>query len=147
MSSLMEIRRFVTFCFVGGTSALIHLIIFNIFFYLLAFEMLIGGISLNFILSTIIAIFISVIYNFTMNKNITFSAKSGKAHRQFVKFLILYSGSIFIGSVVNFTIISLVEETILTANIATIAGTLASIPISFFGSKFWVFRKEMILLR
>ena len=49
--------RFICFCFVGGTSALLYMLVFNLFFW----------IGLTFILSIALAMIFSIIYNFSMN--------------------------------------------------------------------------------
>ncbi|MBU4069578.1 MAG: GtrA family protein [Nanoarchaeota archaeon] len=124
--------RFVCFCFVGGTSALIDLAIFNIFFW--------AGFS--FILCRIFAIGFAIIYNFSMNRNITFSAKNHSIKQQIPRYIIIYGIAIGVNLSASLITISLLGNGILNANIASIIGIAFSVPISFFGSLFWVFKKR-----
>lgn len=141
-----NIWKFTVFCFVGGTSALIHLIIFNIFFWALNNisnnELFLFGASRNYVIATIIAIIVSIIYNFTMNRNVTFSAKNESIKKQIPRYAIVYVFSIGVNFIVSILIISLIGENTLNANIATFLGIIASIPISFLGSLLWTFKNS-----
>ncbi|MBT4135738.1 GtrA family protein [archaeon] len=141
-----EMLRFVIFCFVGGSSALVHMIVFNIFLFILALKGNFQGISFNFIVATIMATSVAIIYNFSMNRNITFSAKGHPIKKQFLKFLVVYGISISINFLVSFSIIRLIGETTLNSNIATFSGIIASIPFSYFGSLLWAFKKKEELI-
>lgn len=138
--------RFVVFCFVGGTSALIHLIVFNVFFWV--FNNIsnnsgfLFGASRNYVIATIIAIAISISYNFTMNRNITFSAKQEPAKKQIPRYAVVYALSIGVNFIVSLLVISLIGENTFNANIATFSGIIVSIPISFFGSLLWTFKRN-----
>ncbi|MBR9705267.1 hypothetical protein GOV12_07680, partial [Candidatus Pacearchaeota archaeon] len=129
------------------TSALIHLIIFNVFFKLfnLSFNsnLLIFGASFNFIFAFILGTAGSMVYNFSINRNITFSAKHTSASRQAPKYLIVYALSIGFNFIISIIILNLLgSETTLNANIASLAGIIAAIPVSFLGSLFWTFKKR-----
>ena len=143
---ISHIKKFVIFCFVGGTSAIIHLIIFNIFFKLfnitLQSNIVFFGASIDYILATIIAIFTSIIYNFSMNRNITFAAKHETVKKQLPKYAVVYSISICINFIVSLILINILGENTINANIATFCGIVASIPISFIGSLLWTFKKK-----
>ncbi len=141
-----NIWKFVVFCFVGGTSALIHLITFNIFFFILNNlsngESFLFGASRNYVTATIIAIMVSVSYNFTMNRNVTFFAKHESIKKQIPRYVVVYSLSIGVNFIVSVLIISLIGENTFNANIATFSGIIVGIPISFLGSLLWTFKKE-----
>lgn len=124
--------KFVKFCFIGGTSALISLIAFNIFFWM-------GG---NFVLSVVLSILFSIFYNFSMNRNITFKMNQNPIKNQIWKYGIVYSVSQ--GIIVLISIISrfFIGGGTVGANIALIIGIAISIPFSFFGSLFWTFRDK-----
>jgi len=126
-----NIKKFICFCFVGGASALIDLSFFNLFFWL----------GITFILCRIFAIGISMIFNFTINRNITFSAKGRAIHYQIVKYLIVYAVSIGVNLLTSLIVIMILGENTLNANIAAVSGILVGIPISFFGSLLWTFKK------
>jgi len=127
-----KIWKFVKFCFVGGTSALIGLIFFNIFFLF----------SLNFVVCVLLSMAISIIYNFSMNRNVTFKARKISVKNQVWKYGIVYSISQGASLFTSITVRSLLGEGILEANIAVIAGIAISIPIGFFGSLLWAFKTK-----
>jgi len=143
---MKNIIKFFIFCFVGGTSALIHLVVFNIFFKVLPIiihsKFLIFGVSNYYLISTVFAIAISMIYNFSMNRNITFSARQEKVSRQLPKYLAVYLSSIGIGFLTSMIVLNLIGEDLINANIATISGVIVSIPVSFFGSLLWALKKR-----
>ena len=62
------ISKFLIFCVVGGLSAIIDLLTFNLLFHM----------GINFSLCRGIAVFLAVLFNFTINRNFTFSARQGK---------------------------------------------------------------------
>lgn len=125
------IKKIFFFGATGGIATLIDLLFFNLFFI----------ISSMFVLSRVIGILISMIFNFTSNRNITFNARKGKIPNQAIKFLILYGVSMGANVLTGKFILSLLEESLFSANIAAISGLAVSIPISFFGLMFWVFKK------
>ena len=142
-----EIWKFIIFCFVGGTSALIHFSIFSLFYYIIldAFiktNILTFGVSIKDIVSYMMGVIVSITYNFSMNRNITFSAKHISIKKQLPKYLIVYALSIGVGLIVNMIIINIVGETGLNSLIATLCGILASIPVSFIGSLLWTFKNK-----
>jgi putative flippase GtrA len=124
-------RKIFFFCLTGGIATLIDLAFFNLFFITTSL----------FVLSRVGGILISMIFNFTFNRNITFKAKNKKTHTQIWKFLILYAISMTSNVLVGKGVLSLLNESILSANIAAISGLAVSIPISFLGSMLWVFKK------
>lgn len=77
-----------------------------------------------------------------MNRNITFSAKHESINRQIPKYAVVYSVSIAIGTFVNLIVLNLLGENIFNANIANLIGILTSIPVSFFGSLLWTFKRK-----
>lgn len=125
------IQKIILFCITGGIATLIDLVFFNIFFLISSF----------FILSRIGGILVSMVFNFTFNRNVTFKAKNKRIRHQSWKFLILYGISMSLNVLVGKFVHSLLNESILSANIAATAGLLVSVPISFIGSLFWVFKK------
>lgn len=124
-------HKMILFCTTGGIATLIDLLFFNIFFIATSF----------FVLSRIGGIGISMIFNFTFNRNITFKAKSKKARHQIWKFIILYGISMTANVLVGKFVLFLLNGSLISANIAAISGLIISIPISFLGSMFWVFKK------
>jgi putative flippase GtrA len=122
--------KFISFCFIGATAALIDLVSFNIFFWF----------GINFIICRILAITLALFYVFTMNRNITFVARIGKKRHQIPKFLLVYSITISVSLLVSWMTIKFLGENVLNANIASIFGIISGIPLSFFGSLLWTFK-------
>ena len=127
-----KIWKFIKFCFVGGTSALIGLISFNVFFLL----------GVKFIGCVLLSMVISIIYNFSMNRNVTFKAKKTPVKKQILKYGLVYSISQSASLFTSIFVRSLLGEGILEANIAVISGIAISIPIGFFGSLLWAFKNK-----
>ena len=123
--------KFLVFCFVGFSSFLIDLFFFNIFF----------AIHFGFIFSRIFAAGLSMIFNFNVNRNFTFKAGDKNIKHQIWKWLLVYFISIFVNISVGYTILQIIGESTLNANIAAIIGIGFSIPVGFFGSLLWVFKK------
>lgn len=94
-----------------------------------------------FVLSRIGGIATSMTFNFTFNRNVTFKAKNKKTQHQIWKFVILYGISMSSNVLLGKFVLSLLNESILSANIAALSGLAISIPLSFLGSMFWVFKK------
>ena len=124
--------KFIKFCFVGGTSALIGLIFFNIFFWF----------GLNFVICVILSMLLSIIYNFSMNRNMTFKAKKVPIKNQVRKYGIVYFVSQGVNILTSVLMRNLLGEGTLQANIAVITGIAVSIPFSFFGSLLWAFKNK-----
>lgn len=124
-------HQIILFCATGGIATFIDILFFNVFFITTSL----------FILSRIGGIGISMIFNFTFNRNFTFKAKNKKTHHQLWKFVILYGISMTANILVGKSVLLLLNGSLLSANIAAISGILVSIPISFLGMMFWVFKK------
>jgi putative flippase GtrA len=127
-------HKIVLFCTTGGISALIDMLFFNIFFIATSF----------FIISRIGGIAIAMIFNFTFNRNVTFKANNKKARHQMWKFIVLYTIAMGANVLVGKLVLTLLNGSLLSANIAAISGLAISTPISFLGSMFWVFKKDKI---
>lgn len=124
-------RKIFFFCLTGGIATLIDMLFFNIFFITTSM----------FVLSRIGGIGFSMIFNFSSNRNITFKAKNKKAHRQIWKFVIVYAISMSANVLVGKSVLFLLNGSLISANIAAISGLMVSIPLSFLGLMFWVFKK------
>jgi len=124
-------RKFISFCFVGVSGAIIELASFNVFFLFLAFTP-----------SKIISLFLALSLNFTINRNVTFSAHFGKISKQFTKYLIVYAIAIAVNLSVSILMNNILGNGAFNANIATVTGIAAAIPITFLGSLHWVFKSK-----
>lgn len=125
-------KRAISFFFVGLSSTLVSLIIFNAFFAL----------GFSFSLSLIISLLTSIIYNFSMNRNITFSAKGRNLFKHIWRYLVVYMIARGTNLGVSIMSIKFLGEGVLMANLAVMMGIAVSIPISFFGYLLWVFKNK-----
>ncbi len=130
---IMKLKwKFLIFCIIGVLSALVDLAVFNILFW---------G-KLNFIVCRIIAVFGAVMFNFFLNRHITFRVKEKSFKKQFPKHIIVYSLVIITNVVVSTLTVNFLGEGTFFANIASVAGIISGIPISFFGSLLWTFKNK-----
>ena len=125
-------RKFLSFCFAGASGALLELISFNIFFLYLAFAP-----------SKVLSLILALSLNFTINRNITFLARSGKITKQFARYITVYTLAIAINLSVSLLMNNFLGSGAINANIATVTGIAAAIPITFFGSLHWVFKDKI----
>ena len=117
---------------VGAFAAIIEYSSFNLFFYL----------SSIFVFSKSFALLISNTFVFIANRNVTFSSKSGGKKNQIVRYFFVYLVAFFVSVGVGSIAFDLIGAGTLNANISAIIGTLCAIPITFFGSLYWVFPKK-----
>ncbi len=134
--NIKRIPKFITFCFVGGIATFIDFVVFNTFAYFLGNSFLMPQIS------RVLGIVVSMIWNFTMNRNVTFCAKEGSIKSQLPKWLIVYGITALINLAIFSLVISQTGNSLLGRNIAFLCGTGASIILNFFGSLFWTFKKK-----
>ena len=129
----MELKKkFLSFSFAGATGAALELTSFNLFF-----------IFLTFTPSKILSLALALTLNFTINRNITFLARSGKITKQFAKYIAVYTIAIVVNLSISLAMNQLLGPGALNANIATASGILAAIPITFLGSLHWIFRDKI----
>tara|TARA_Y100000310_G_C20610832_1_gene777901 strand:+ start:609 stop:1022 length:414 start_codon:yes stop_codon:yes gene_type:complete len=124
--------KFTIFSFVGLCAFVIDWLFFNLFY----------KIGSGFILALFIGWIVSMTFNFTLNRNLTFSARGFSIRKQAFKWLIIYFIAFLARTGLGKFILLIIGENPLTANIAFFAGLIVSIPISFLGSLLWVFKKE-----
>jgi putative flippase GtrA len=128
----MIIKKFVLFCFIGAGAFIIDWGLFNLFYFL----------GLEFTLSLAFSWMISMIFNFLFNRNITFSARAFSLKSQIPKWLILHLIAFLIRMGIGRVIVYNFGESTFNANLAFGSGLLISIPLIFFGSLLWAFRKN-----
>lgn len=126
-------KKFFSFCFAGASGALLELVSFNIFF-----------IFLTFMPSKILSLALALTLNFTINRNITFLARYGRITKQFTRYLIVYTIAIIINLSVSLLMNNILGGGAINANIATITGIAAAVPITFLGSLHWVFKNRLL---
>jgi len=128
---MKNLWKFICFCFVGGTSALVGILAFNLFFWL----------GFKFIISQILSFPLAITYNFVLNRNITFSARGTRLKKQILRWVIIYTISTIVNLFTSVLVVGFLGGGTLNANIAVISGIVVSIPIGFFGSLLWAFKK------
>jgi len=125
------LKQIITFGIVGGIATVIDFIFFNLIFLMTSL----------FVYSRVIGIFMSMIWNFMMNRTVTFKAQEGKIKGQLVKYLIVYGISMGSNVLVSwFVYVYMLSPGQLNANIAAVFALCVSIPLAFIGSKLWAFK-------
>ncbi|MBT7102094.1 GtrA family protein [archaeon] len=125
-------QKFIVFCFVGGASAVVDLAFFNLAFF----------VGISFIFARIFGVLVSMIFNFSMNRNVSFSARGRSVRGQIPKYLVVYAVSSTINVLAGFLAVSLLGPGVIQANIASVIGIVVAIPFSFLGLLLWAFRKN-----
>ncbi len=131
-----KFRKFIIFCFVGGIATLIDLGVFNLSAIILG-----KGVVLLQI-SRLLGIIVSMMWNFVINRNLTFDAKNEKVRKQLPKWITLYSATSLINFLVFSWAVSVIGASFWERNIAFVCGYVISVPLNFVGSMFWAFRKK-----
>lgn len=126
---MKKIKKFILFCFAGGIGALTEIVFFNLFFLFSVF-----------FISKFFALVFALSINFSINRNLTFSAKNERRRKQIPRYVLLYSFSTIINYFFSVFLNSILGGGLFYANLSVIAGILIGIPINFFGSLYWVFK-------
>ncbi len=127
------LKKFFIFCFVGATAALVDLGVFNILFYF----------NVYFILSRVLAITTAWTYVFALNRNLTFNSRDKIIKKQMPKFVIVYLIAMFVSVCASYLALNILGESTINGNIASVIGIITGIPITFFGSMLWIFKKDL----
>ena len=134
---LRTFHKLILFVFVGVVATLLDLLCFNFVFKY----------TDMFVISRIVGIAFSMIWNFTANRNMTFQAKGGKPAPQLIKYLIVYGIAMGLNVFVSWVVYGIIGPGQIQANIAAILGMIISIPTAFLGSLLWAFKIEKIKTR
>ncbi len=124
--------KFICFCLVGFGAFVIDWIFFNAFY----------STGIGFIFSKISSALISIVFNFNINRNFTFSARGHPVKKQMFRWVVIYFISISASVISGEMVLNYLGESILNANIAYFIGLIVAIPIAFLGSLFWAFKKH-----
>jgi putative flippase GtrA len=127
------LKKFFVFCLVGATAAFVDLGIFNLLFY---FEV-------YFVLCRVLAICTAWAYVFIVNRNFTFNSRENIVNKQILKFFMVYSIAMFVSVAVSYLVLIILGQNIINGNVASVVGIIVGIPITFFGSIFWIFKKDV----
>ncbi len=129
---MRALYKFLIFCLIGGFAFLIDFGFFNLFYYF----------GIGFVVAATFSWIISMVFNFIINRNVTFSARGYSVKQQILKWIVVYFIAFLVKIGSGKLLLFFIGENALTANIAFIFGLAISIPISFFGSLLWAFRKS-----
>lgn len=126
---MKTLKKFASFCVVGGLAALVELGVFNLIY-------IFGNL---FVLSKVVGILVALNFNFAINRKFTFLATKGLLKKQIPKFLTVYAVAFIVNVSVSYIVNIILPAGSLYANIAAASGIVAQIPVSFFGSLRWTF--------
>jgi len=124
-------KKFILFCLAGGIGVITEIIFFNLFYFYYPFFAFAKAASLSIALSL----------NFFINRNVTFLAKSEQKRKQVPRYIIVYAIAISINFLVSMIMSNFLDGSIISENLSTISGILAALPITFFGSQYFIFRR------
>jgi putative flippase GtrA len=125
-------EQFALFCFFGGIAFLIDWGVFNASYH----------VSGWFLFSLTVSWVISMMFNFSANRLLTFSAREGSISDQLPKWLIVHGAAFLARSAMGKGILFVMGETVFTANVGFLCGQMISLPITFLGSSYWAFKKR-----
>ena len=125
------LKKFMLFCIVGFLTVIVDLSVFNILFWL----------KVHFSLSRAGAALSAITFNFILNRNMTFKAKSKPIIEQYPKHFVVYMAVLITNVIISSAVFWFLGEGTFNANLASMVGIVSTIPISFSGSMFWTFKK------
>lgn len=140
MISNYDARQFIKFSFVGGFTALIDLIIYNIL--ALKFKM-------NMYLARTISFTIAIIIGYFLHRFWTFRSKDPKMLHQFLRFVF----TVTIGLIINLAIMKIVSYFVLNLssifwqkNIPVLVAMGIAFLWNFFVNKHWAFKHKEVTI-
>lgn len=123
-------RQEIRFLFVGGLNTLVGYGLYAIFLML----------NVNYLIANTLSTILGVLHSYLWNRFFTFKSKE-KAGKEIVKFVSVYIISYLLGTATLFCFTSLLQ---LSPYIAGFINLFITTLISFFGHKYFSFRKEPI---
>jgi len=117
---------------VGVLAFLIDIGFVNLFFFL----------GLSFPIARTLSISLALVFNFFVNRNITFKAKHTSAKKQVMPFIVVYVIANLVNLFSSIAIVNLAGANVISINWASFIGTAVSIPFSFLGSLIWTFKEK-----
>jgi putative flippase GtrA len=122
--------RFMRFLIVGGTAALVQLVVLALCLHVLDFR---------YQFAVGVAYISSVIFHFLVNRQFTFQLNVDPQLEEVVRYLTLVMCNLVITLLVS---VFVIEALGLTAYMATVFSSAATIVITFVACKYWVFKKR-----
>jgi dolichol-phosphate mannosyltransferase len=91
--------------------------------------------------SVALAIFVSMLWNFALNRRFSFSYAR---HDPILKQLIRFLGACSAGAVVNYVVTLFLLKSVPVAQLAAAGGIVAGLVFNFLASRYWVFRQRHV---
>src|SRR3989338_4870244 len=110
--------KFLVFCLIGGLSLLIDLSFVNLFFFW----------NFPFPIARTLSISLALLFNFFANRTLTFKADHKPITKQVIPYAIIYVLSNAVNLLTSIIIVSVVGENVVNINVASLIGTVASVP-------------------
>ena len=120
--------QLVRFGAVGASGYVVNLAVFAVCVHVL---------GIDYKLSAVIAWVVSVLNNFVLNRHWTFDARSGPAHFQAARFLVVSLVALGFSLVLLMLLVEVVGVPKVPAQALAVS---ASMPLNFLGNKLWSFR-------
>jgi putative flippase GtrA len=125
------LQKFIMFSFLGVFAVLIDWGVFYVMYKC----------SSWFTGSLAVAWITAMMFNFTSNRRLTFSAQGGRVGEQLPRWMAVQGVAFLCRTLIGKGVLIVLGENVLTANIAFFCGMAVSIPINFAGSNLWAFKK------
>ena len=137
VDTLTESQRFIRFCFVGASAAIISYLVYVITLFLLADHVF----QYDYVIANCCSFCISVLWSFYWQRKVVFQVSATKLALLF-SLLKCYASYAISGIVLtNFFSFVIVEFLGISKYLALIIVMIVNVPINFILSKCWTFRK------
>ena len=135
-------KQFILFCIVGVSNTVLSYVIYSV--VLLSFKKLLIFRRCDYIVSQVLAFFLSVAWSFYWNNKLVF--KSKEKRNVIIALLRTYISYSFTGLFVNNVLLYVwVEIFEISEFVAPIISLLISVPLNFLLNKFWAFKETSSL--
>jgi putative flippase GtrA len=120
--------QLVRFGLVGGVGFVVNVAVYALFVH---------SVGVDYHVANVIAWLVAVMNNFVLNRHWTFDARSGRAHAQAIRFLLVS----LVAEACSLLLLTLFVEVADVAKVPAQALAVAgSMPLNFLGNKLWSFR-------
>lgn len=129
--SKFEIKNLIKFAIVGAIGTIENLLI--LFF-------LTDLLKIYYIFSAIVAIFLSVLSNYLLNKWWTFREEiKDRILKKYIQYVLLYSASLLVNISILYVLVEFFQVWYIIAELCAI---ICAFFMNFFGSMLWIFKKD-----
>ena len=120
--------QLVRFGLVGGLGFFVNLAVYAV---------CVRALGIDYHLAAVLAWVVAVVNNFVLNRHWTFDARSGRAHRQAVRFFVVSLIALPFSLLVLTLFVELAGVAKIPAQVLAVGMTM---PLNFLGNKLWSFR-------